>query len=177
VAKQARPELRNRLGVAMAKRIYAAYRELLDSPRWLRLANTGASPQRLLWASTRTKDPDVSDVLYVRSLAAPFTINTMPEETLLALADHGQVGRPMPVDGGDAAITLARFRQAGFDLKALADQLQRDGVASFQASWKNLLECIQTKGATLATSNQQDNATATREGTAPRVIKLSVNSR
>jgi len=146
VAPEATPELRNRLGVAMAKQIYAAYRELLDSPRWQRLFNLGVRPQRLLWASTGTKDPDASDVLYVRSLAAPFTINTMPEGTLLAFADHGHLNKPMAVDGGGYAMTLSRFRLTGFDLKAMALELQTRGVASFMEAWGNLMGCIQSKG-------------------------------
>ena len=110
VADEAPPELRNRLGIAVAKRAYRAYRELLDSERWQRLANEGARPQRLLWASTGTKDPEASDVLYVEALAAPFTINTMPDKTLLAFAEHGEVGEPLPADGGDAEEVLAAVR-------------------------------------------------------------------
>ena len=116
VADQVPQELRNRLGIAVAKQAYRAYRELLDSERWQRLANEGARPQRLLFASTGTKDPDASDVLYVEALAAPFTINTMPDKTLLAFADHGQVGDPLPADGGDAEQVLAEFEAAGVDV-------------------------------------------------------------
>src|SRR5881397_198151 len=113
VAEQVPEELRNRLGIAVAKHAYRAYRELLDSERWQRLANEGARPQRLLWASTGTKDPEASDVLYIEALAAPFTINTMPDKTLLAFADHGQVGEPLPADWGDADEVLAQFAAAG----------------------------------------------------------------
>ena len=135
-------ELRDQLGIAIAQRTYAAYRELLDSDRWQRLANQGARPQRLLWASTGTKDPDASDVLYVSALAAPFTVNTMPEKTLLAFADHGELGPPLPADGGDASEVLARFAAAGIDVDGLAVQLQEDGARSFDESWKNLMDCI-----------------------------------
>jgi len=116
--------LSNQLGIAMACRTYAAYRELLDSPRWQRSFNAGARPQRLLWASTGTKDPKASDGLYVKALAAPFTVNTMPEATLLALADHGELGPIMSADGGDCETVLARFGEAGVNLEALAAQLK-----------------------------------------------------
>jgi transaldolase len=142
VADQAPTELRNRLGVAVGRRAYRAYRELLDSERWQRLANAGARPQRLLWASTGTKDPDAPDTLYVESLAAPFTVNTMPENTLLAFAEHGQVGEPVPADGGDAEQTLTAFGDAGIDVDALAARLQRQGAESFVASWRELLGTI-----------------------------------
>jgi transaldolase len=135
-------ELRDRLGIAVAGRTYRAYRELLDSERWQRLANEGARPQRLLWASTGTKDPDASDVLYVGALAAPFTVNTMPEKTLLAFAEHGEVTRPLPADGGDSEGQLAAFAEAGVDVDALAAQLQSDGATSFDASWTELLASI-----------------------------------
>jgi transaldolase len=142
VADRVPDELRNRLGVAVAKRAYRAYRELLDSERWQRLANEGARPQRLLWASTGTKDPEASDVLYVESLAAPFTINTMPDKTLLAFADHGKVGEPLPADGGDAEEVLAAFNEAGIDTDELAAQLQREGAEAFDESWRELLGSI-----------------------------------
>jgi len=116
--------LRDQLGIAIARRTYKAYRALLDSPRWQRALNSGASPQRLLWASTGTKDPKASDVLYIKALAAPFTVNTMPEGTLKALADHGEVDSTLPADGGDCEEVLARFAQAGIDVDALAAQLQ-----------------------------------------------------
>ena len=142
-------ELQGRLGIAMAQRTYKAYRDLLASDRWLRLLNVGARSQRLLWASTGTKDPKASDVLYVKSLAAPHSVNTMPEKTLLALADHGDVGPMLPHDGGDAEEVLDRFAQAGVDLDALAAELQRDGAAAFVASWKELLACLVDKSTSL----------------------------
>jgi transaldolase len=141
--------MHNRLGIAMAKRIYKSYRELLASDRWLRLLNMGARSQRLLWASTGTKDPKASDVLYVKSLAAPHTVNTMPENTLKALADHGEVGAMLPHDGGDADRQLAEFARAGVDIDALAGQLQREGADAFVKSWDDLMECIAGKSAQL----------------------------
>jgi len=141
--------LRNQLGIAIAKRTYKAYRSLLGSHRWQRVYNAGARPQRLLWASTGTKDPNASDVLYVRSLAAPFTVNTMPEGTLKALADHGLIDGLLPADGGDSDEVLARFADAGIDVAALAGQLQADGAASFVSSWHELMDVIAAKSATL----------------------------
>jgi transaldolase len=138
-------ELRDRLGIAIAKRTYKAYRDLLASPRWIKLAGAGAQPQRLLWASTGTKDSQASDVLYIRALAAPDTINTIPEETLIAFADHGEVDDLLPVDGGDAEETLAGFAKAGVDEAALAASLQREGAAAFSKSWKDLMETIASK--------------------------------
>jgi transaldolase len=149
VAKKVPPALHDRLGIAVAKRIYRAYRELLSSPRWLRLLNFGARSQRLLWASTGTKDPKAPDVLYVKSLAAPHTINTMPEKTLKALADHGEIGRMLPPDGGDAEQELEEFRRAGVDIDAVADQLQREGAEAFVKSWEDLLKCIAEKSAAM----------------------------
>jgi transaldolase len=142
VAGKTPEALRDKLGVAIAKRVYKAYRGLLDSPRWQRLLNAGARPQRLLWASTGTKDPRASDVLYVESLAAPFTINTMPEATLKALAEHGEPGAILPADGGDCEEVLAEFAGAGVDVDALATQLQDEGARSFVRSWEELLERI-----------------------------------
>jgi transaldolase len=142
--------LRNQLGIAMAKRTYKAYRTLLDSPRWQRAFNAGARPQRLLWASTGTKDPAASDVLYVRALAAPFTVNTMPEGTLKALADHGALGEMLPADGGDGEDVLAKFARAGVDADALAAQLQDEGAKSFVDSWRELMGVIAAKSADLA---------------------------
>jgi transaldolase len=142
--------LRNQLGIAMAKRTYKAYRTLLDSPRWQRAFNAGARPQRLLWASTGTKDPAASDVLYVRALAAPFTVNTMPEGTLKALADHGALGEMLPADGGDGEHVLAKFARAGVDADALAAQLQEEGAKSFVDSWRELMEVIAAKSSELA---------------------------
>jgi transaldolase len=145
VAERVPVELHDLLGIAVAGQTYAAYRKLLDSPRFERLANAGARPQRLLWASTGTKDPAASDVLYLKALQAPFTINTMPEATLLDFADHGAVTDLLPADGGNAEAVLARFAQAGVDLGSLADQLQKQGAESFVRSWDDLLECIAAK--------------------------------
>jgi transaldolase len=142
--------LRNRLGIAIAGRIYRAYRELLDSPRWQRVFNSGTRPQRLLWASTGTKDPKASDVLYIKALAAPFTVNTMPEGTLKALADHGEIGAPLPAEGGDSEDVLARFANAGIDTDGLAARLQDDGAKSFVKSWNELMSVIDSKSAALA---------------------------
>src|SRR6185295_2891475 len=119
--------LRDRLGIAIAKRTYKAYRGLLSSPRWQRAFNAGARPQRLLWASTGTKDPKASDILYIKALAAPFTVNTMPEATLKALAEHTDLGSILPADGGDCEEVLAQFTKAGIDIDALAAQLQDEG--------------------------------------------------
>ena len=142
--------LRNQLGIAIAKRTYKAYRALLGSPRWQRVFNAGARPQRLLWASTGTKDPGASDVLYIKSLAAPFTVNTMPEGTLKALADHGAIGEMLPADGGDCEEVLTRFAGAGVDVDALASQLQDEGAKSFVNSWQELMGVIVGKSAALA---------------------------
>ena len=141
--------LQDRLGIAIAKRTYKAYREVLVSPRCLAAFVAGAQPQRLLWASTGTKDPKASDVLYVKALVAPDTINTMPEKTLLAFADHGELEGVLPVDGGDAETVLAEFAEAGIDDKKLAADLQREGADSFVASWKDLLDRIGTRAAAL----------------------------
>ena len=138
-------ELQDRLGIAIGKRTYKRYRDLLASPRWEKAARAGAPPQRLLWASTGTKDPKASDVLYIKALAAPDTINTMPEKTLLAFADHGAVDEILPEDGGDAETVIAAFAKAGVDDEKLAADLQREGAASFVASWKDLLNCIESK--------------------------------
>jgi transaldolase len=137
--------LRNKLGIAIGQRTYRAYREMLDSPRWRRLAEAGAHPQRLLWASTGTKDPDASDILYVQALAAPDTIDTLPEKTLRAFADHGRIEHVMAVDGGDAEATLQRIAGAGIDVDAVATQLQRDGAQAFTKSWQQLLQRIADK--------------------------------
>jgi transaldolase len=150
-AKDTVPQgLRNQLGIAIAKRTYKAYRELLGSQRWQRVFNAGARPQRLLWASTGTKDPSASDVLYIRALAAPFTVNTMPEGTLKALADHGALGEMLPADGGDSEQTLSQFARAGVDVDALASQLQDEGAKSFVNSWRELMDVIAGKSADLA---------------------------
>jgi transaldolase len=137
--------LRNRLGIAIGRRTYRAYRELLASPRWHKLAAAGARPQRLLWASTGTKDPKASDTLYVEALAAPDTIDTIPEKTLRAFAEHGEIKGVMADDGGDAEAVLARFAEAGIDTDALALQLQRDGAQAFVKSWKELMTRIADK--------------------------------
>ena len=142
--------LRDQLGIAIAKRTYKAYRDLLGSPRWQRVYNAGARPQRLLWASTGTKDPKASDVLYIKALAAPFTVNTMPENTLKALADHGDLSEIMSADGGDCEAVLARFAKAGIDVLALAAKLQEEGAKSFVQSWNEMLGVITSKSATLA---------------------------
>jgi len=142
-------ELHNRLGLAIGFQAYRAYRELLDSPRMQRLMNEGARPQRLLWASTGTKDPDASDTLYIEGFASPFTVNTMPEPTLNAFADHGEVGELVPADGGDCEQVLARFGEAGIDVAALAKQLQEEGKDAFAKSWDEMLKTIESQvGAT-----------------------------
>ena len=145
-------ELQDNLGIAVAKQAYKAYRQLLDSPRWLRFANGGARPQRLLWASTGTKDPNASDVLYIKALAAPFTINTIPDATLHAFADHGVLGEPLPSDGDDAEKMIVRFAQAGVDHDRLAADLQREGTESFVKAWKELLDSIGSKSTTFKAS-------------------------
>jgi transaldolase len=142
--------LRNQLGIAMAQRTYKACRTLLSSPRWQRVYNAGARPQRLLWASTGTKDPEASDILYIKALAAPFTVNTMPEGTLKALVEHSELGALLPADGGDCEAVLARFARAGIDIDALAAQLQEEGAKSFVKSWHELMEVIASKSAALA---------------------------
>jgi transaldolase len=137
--------LRNHLGIAIAKRTYKSYCDLLESSRWRRLAQAGAFPQRLLWGSTGTKDPAAPDTLYIQELAAPETINTIPEKTLLAFADHGQVKGVMPRDGGDAEQALAEFARAGIDVGALAAELQGEGAEAFNNSWNDLMACIASK--------------------------------
>jgi transaldolase len=150
VAGEVPPELTNRLGIAMGGRIYKAARGLLSSPRWQRVYNAGALPQRLLWASTGTKDPKASDVLYVKALAAPFTINTMPEATLNALASHTELGSIMAADGGDCEAVLAQFAKAGINLDALAAQLQDEGAKAFVKSWNELMGVIDSKTTVLS---------------------------
>jgi len=141
--------LTNRLGIAIAQRTYKAYRELLASARVQRAANAGARAQRLLWASTGTKDPNAPDMLYVKALAAPFTINTMPESTLKAFGDHGEVGDMLAPDGGDCEAVLASFAEAGVDIDALAVRLQNEGAKSFVKSWDDLMACIDSKSAAI----------------------------
>jgi transaldolase len=142
-------ELNDRLGIAVAKRTYKAYLGLLSSPRWMRAYNAGARPQQLLWASTGTKNPKASDVLYVKSLAAPFTVNTMPEGTLKALAEHVDVGATLPADGGNAEEELARFAAAKIDVRALSRELQDEGAKSFVNSWNDLMGVIGSKSSVL----------------------------
>jgi transaldolase len=149
VADKVPAELKNKLGIAISKRCYKAYCDLIETPRYLRALNAGMRPQRLLLASTGTKDPNASDVLYIEALAAPFTINTMPEGTLKAFADHGKVGAQMPADGGDCEQVLAQFAKAGVDIDALAAKLQSDGAASFVKSWNQLMEVLESKSASL----------------------------
>src|SRR5437879_1685903 len=149
VAGKVPAALNNQLGIAIAKRTYKAARDLLGSPRWQRIYNAGARPQRLLWASTGTKDPQASDVLYIKALAAPFTVNTMPEGTLKALADHGDLSEIMSADGGDCEAVLAQFAKAAIDVDALAARLQDEGAKAFVNSWNDLMGVIASKSATL----------------------------
>jgi transaldolase len=155
VQDEVQPEWRNRLGIAISKRTYKAYRDLLASPRWQKLAAAGARPQRLLWASTGTKDPKASDTLYVEALAAPDTVDTIPDKTLKAFADHGTVGAPLPFDGGDAEGVIAEFRKLGIDDASLASRLQKEGAASFQKSWDSLLAGLGQKTSQLAAASAQ----------------------
>ena len=145
VAGEVPEALNNQLGIAMAGRIYKAYVDLLRNPRWLRAYNAGARPQRLLWASTGSKDPKASDILYIKALASPFTVNTMPEGTLKAFADHGNPGSMMAPDGGNCEAALAEFAKAGINMDALAAQLQDEGAKSFVKSWNELLAVIASK--------------------------------
>jgi transaldolase len=141
--------LNNRLGIAIAGRVYKAYLELLSNPRWQRAYNAGAKPQRLLWASTGTKDPKASDTLYIKTLAAPFTVNTMPEGTLNALAEHGDIGPLLAADGGDCEKVLEQFAQAGVNVDSLAARLQDEGAKSFVKSWNELISVVASKSDTL----------------------------
>jgi transaldolase len=150
IAKTAPEALRNGLGIAVGMQCYREYRALLASPRWKALEAAGARPQRLLWASTSTKDPAAPDTLYAVALAAPDTIDTLPAKTLEAFADHGKAGAPMAVDGGDAEARLKRYADAGIDVDALATQLQEEGAESFVKSWNQLLQRIRTKVETLS---------------------------
>jgi transaldolase len=149
VAGKVPEALNNWLGIAIAGRIYKAYLDQLISPRWRRVFNAGARPQRLLWASTGTKDPKASDTLYIKTLAAPFTVNTMPEATLKALADHGELGPIMATDGGDCEKVLAQFAQAGINVDTLAARLQDEGAKSFVKSWNDLMSVIDSKSIAL----------------------------
>jgi transaldolase len=150
----------DRLGIAVAGRVYKAYRQLLSSPRWQRVYNEGARPQRLLWASTGTKDPKASDVLYIKSLTAPFTVNTMPEGTLKAFAEHGEIGTILPADGGDCENVLTEFTKAGIDIDSLAARLQDEGAKSFVKSWEELMAVIGSKSATLDSQKAAKGARA-----------------
>jgi transaldolase len=150
VGKDVPEQLVNRLGIAVGGRAFRAYHELLASERWLRLMNEGARPQRLLWASTGTKDPDASDTLYIEAFASPFTVNTMPEPTLKAFADHGEIGEAFPPDGGNCEQVLAEFADAGIDVAALATRLQEEGKESFNKSWNEMLETIGSKSGVTA---------------------------
>ena len=152
VAGKVPEALKNRLGIAIGKRTYEAAQQLLASPRWQRICNEGARPQRLLWASTGTKDPSASPTLYVDGLVAPFTVNTMPEATLRALADRDALGTTLPRDGGDCEDVLGEFAAAGIDVMALAARLQDEGAAAFVKSWNELLAVIDEKGGTLCGS-------------------------
>ena len=142
-------EFNHKLGIAIAMRTYKAARDLLSSPRWHRIYNAGAYPQRLLWASTGTKDPTASDVLYVKALAAPFTVNTMPEATLNALANRKDLGSILPADGGDCEEVLSRFAGAGINIDSLAAQLQDEGAQSFVKSWNELMSVVGSTAALL----------------------------
>jgi transaldolase len=150
VADKVPAELRNQLGIAVAKQTYKAYRALLSSPRCQRIYNAGGRPQRLLWASTGTKDPSVSEILYVKGLAAPFTVNTMPEKTLKALATHNELGSILPADGGDCDGVLAEFAKAGVDVDRMGAQLQEEGAKSFVKSWNELMQVIASKSELLS---------------------------
>jgi transaldolase len=154
VKDKVQDEFRNRLGIAIAMRAYKAYRDLLASQRWQKLAGSGARSQRLLWASTGTKDPAASDTLYIEALAAPDTINTIPEKTLLAFAEHGKVTNVLPVDEGFAEAVLAEFTREGVDDEALAADLQREGTKAFAKSWDDLMYCIASKTEVLANANR-----------------------
>jgi transaldolase len=153
IADEVPAELENRLGIPIGMQAYAAYRELLDSDRWQRLADDGARPQRLLFASTGTKDPEASDTLYIEAFAAPDTVNTMPDKTLLAFADHGKVGDPLPPDGGDAEERLERYREAGIDVDELGSRLQQEGAEAFTSSWRDLLETVESESQRLSAAS------------------------
>ena len=149
VAPKVPATMQNQLGIAVGKQTFKAYRSFLASDRWQRVCNFGARPQRLLWASTGTKDPKASDILYIKALAAPFTVNTMPENTLKAFGDHGEMSGTLLADGGDAETVLAEYTRAGVDIPALAAQLQDEGAKSFVKSWEELMDVIAAKGTAL----------------------------
>lgn len=150
VAEQVPPDLKDELALAVGLDTYRAYRQVMNSDRFQRLENAGARMQRLLWASTSTKDPDAPDTLYVQGLAAPFTINTIPDKTLEAFFDHGTVSDPLPADGGDADVTLRRFARAGVDVSDVAARLQSDGAKTFVAAWGELLERVKAQALAVA---------------------------
>jgi transaldolase len=152
VSKKVPENLKDKLGVAIGKRSYKAYRDWLETPRVKKIKAAGYNPQRLLFASTGTKDPNASDILYIKGLAAPDTVDTMPEKTLLAFADHGELAGPIPPDGGNCEQVLSDFVKAGIDLDALAEQLQKDGAKSFVDSWNDLMSVITSKSAALQTA-------------------------
>jgi transaldolase len=158
IASKVPENLRNQLGIAIAKRTYKAASALLSSARWQRVYNLGGRPQRLLWASTGTKDPQASDILYVKALAAPFTVNTMPEATLKALATHTELGELLPTDGGNSEEVLAQFAKAGVDVNALAAELQSEGAKTFVKSWNELMTVISSKSASLRESAKRKAA-------------------
>jgi transaldolase len=149
VSSKVSDDLRDKLGIAIAKRTYKAYRDLLKTPRWHNIIKAGYNPQRLLLASTGTKDPNASDILYIKALAAPDTVNTMPEGTLKAFADHGVIEGVMPPDGGDCELVLQQFTKAGIDIDALGEQLQTEGAKAFVNSWNELMAVIESKSAVL----------------------------
>lgn len=154
VAGKVPEALQNRLGIAIAMRTYQAYRSLLSSPRWQRAYNAGARPQRMLWASTGTKDPHASEILYAKALAAPFSVDTMPEATLKALATYTELGSILPADGGDCEEVLTQFAKAGIDIDGLAAQLQDEGAKSFVKSWSELMDVIESKRAAIQKTAQ-----------------------
>ncbi len=160
VADKVSVELRNRLGIAIGQRTYKAYRELRETPRWQKIVSAGVHPQRLLWASTGTKDPQASDTLYVEALAAPDTVNTIPDKTILAFADHGTLHGALPRDGGDCEQVIARFNAAGIDEMELAGQLQREGADAFVKSWNDLLGRLAGKSDRLESETAGDGARA-----------------
>jgi transaldolase len=149
VSSKVGEDLRDKLGIAIAQRTYKAYVDLLATPRWQAIVKAGYNPQRLLLASTGTKDPKASDILYIKAMAAPNTVNTMPEGTLKAFADHGVVEGLMPKDGGDCEQVLAEFKKAGIDIDALGEQLQSEGAKAFVNSWNELMGVIESKSAVL----------------------------
>lgn len=150
IADKVPTDLKNGLAIAVGHDIYRAYRELMDSERWQHLVGEGARMQRLLWASTSTKDPSAPDTMYVTDLAAPFTVNTMPDGTLKAFADHGSVGAMLPADGGDCDARLAAYEKAGIDLTALAQDLQTEGADSFVEAWNDLMAHVAKQAASVA---------------------------